>query len=354
MNRKYSMLMIILFILMTLASCIKTDTKADVDSIDNGTDIGMNIIDSENNIKRITDDIQGEKFILKDILEERPDKALVIGASGEVKAIEEGGWFEAGDSIDYLYDSGKSRINGLKGVIINPPDSIITDGYYDISKYLKKERVLFLLLDGFGYHQYEYAVENGYLQYLGKRAKASKALSVYKPVTNAGLAAIISGKLPIENGVHSRKDRELKVDSIFKRAEDLNKTYIYIEGNIGILNTEIEPVLNLDNNEDGFTDDEVFESTLEAITKDYNFIFTHFHGIDDSGHTNGDLSNETMEVIRKIDTYVEKLASNWDGKVIITADHGMHSTEEGGNHGEFRYEDLIVPYIIFDGGKEVE
>jgi hypothetical protein len=36
--------------------------------------------------------------------------------------------------------------------------------------------------------------------------------------------------------------------------------------------------------------------------------------------------------------------------VIITSDHGMHSTDTGGYHGVFRYEDMIVPYIITEGG----
>jgi hypothetical protein len=28
----------------------------------------------------------------------------------------------------------------------------------------------------------------------------------------------------------------------------------------------------------------------------------------------------------------------------------MHEEEKGGSHGEFRYEDMIVPFGIFEGG----
>lgn len=333
---------------------------------DNRMDIGMNIINSEKNIKNITVgelyantsttvDTQRKTIRLEEIVEEKIEKALVMGALGEIKYIEEDGYFEAnGNAIDYVHKDGEKRIEDVKGVIINPPINSITDSYYDMSHYLEEENVLFFLLDGFGYHQYKYAIENGYLHFLGKQPEATKALSVYKPVTNAGLAAIITGKFPAENGVHSRKQRELQVDSIFKVAEDLDRKAIYIEGDIGILNTEIEPVLNIDNDGDGFTDDEVFKSAFNAIDKDYNLVFAHFHGIDDSGHTHGDLSSETMEVITKIDKYVEELVSNWSGKVIITADHGMHSTEDGGDHGQFRYEDMIVPYMIIGGGNPLE
>jgi predicted AlkP superfamily pyrophosphatase or phosphodiesterase len=83
-----------------------------------------------------------------------------------------------------------------------------------------------------------------------------------------------------------------------------------------------------------------------------NLMVVHFHGIDDSGHSYGDLSAQTLERIRTTDGYVKDLVSRWSGKVIITADHGMHSTLEGGSHGEFRYEDMIVPYIICEGDGE--
>ena len=37
--------------------------------------------------------------------------------------------------------------------------------------------------------------------------------------------------------------------------------------------------------------------------------------------------------------------------IIIAADHGMHSVGNEGNHGDFRFEDLIVPYVMIEGGK---
>lgn len=345
---------LVLIILITI-SCTRSISKDAELPLPDRKDIGMNIIDSERNIKFFSAHNQDEIFKLEDTIEEKYENALTMGGLGEVEYIEESSNFQVRDnSINYIDENGKTIVKDVKGVMINPPEASITDAYYHMSHYLNEEDVLFILLDGFGYHQYEYAIKNEYLPYLGKQVKATKALSVYKPVTNAGLAAMITGKYPIENGVYSRKQRELNVDSIFKFAEDLEKKAIYIEGNIGILKTEIEPVLNLDSNGDGFTDDEVYKSTMDAMEKDYNFIFTHFHGIDDCGHTYGDLSVETMEFIKRVDRYVEEIVSNWKGIVIITADHGMHSTEEGGDHGEFRYEDMVVPYIIMDGGNQFE
>lgn len=308
-----------------------------------GEDMLMNIIDSNDNIKSIKIDQLSGTFKLEDIVDIPFQRALVMGEMGEVDYIEEGYFKRDKDSLYYI---GKDKeIENIVGVVIDPPETSIKDAYYDMERYLEDDKVLFILLDGFGYHQYEYARENGFLSFL-EEFEARKVLSVYKPVTNAGLAAIITGKSPEENGVYSRKQRELNVDSIFKVAKDLNKNIAYIEGNIGILDTEVEPILNLDKNKDGYTDDEVYMSTLKAIEEGKDFVFTHFHGIDDAGHTFGPLAVETMERIKLIDSYIQNILSHWDGITIITADHGMHIIDEAGDHGDFRHEDLIVPYII--------
>lgn len=308
-----------------------------------GEDMLMNIIDSNDNIKSIKIDQLSGTFKLEDIVDIPFQRALVMGEMGEVDYIEDGYFKRDKDSLYYI---GKDKeIENIVGVVIDPPETSIKDAYYDMERYLEDDKVLFILLDGFGYHQYEYARENGFLSFL-EEFEARKVLSVYKPVTNAGLAAIITGKSPEENGVYSRKQRELNVDSIFKVAKDLNKNIAYIEGNIGILDTEVEPILNLDKNKDGYTDDEVYMSTLKAIEEGKDFVFTHFHGIDDAGHTFGPLADETMERIKLIDSYIQNILSHWDGITIITADHGMHIIDEAGDHGDFRHEDLIVPYII--------
>lgn len=308
-----------------------------------GEDMLMNIIDINDNIKSIKIDQLSGTFKLEDIVDIPFQRALVMGEMGEVDYIEDGYFKRDKDSLYYI---GKDKeIENIVGVVIDPPETSIKDAYYDMERYLEDDKVLFILLDGFGYHQYEYARENGFLSFL-EEFEARKVLSVYKPVTNAGLAAIITGKSPEENGVYSRKQRELNVDSIFKVAKDLNKNIAYIEGNIGILDTEVEPILNLDKNKDGYTDDEVYMSTLKAIEEGKDFVFTHFHGIDDAGHTFGPLADETMERIKLIDSYIQNILSHWDGITIITADHGMHIIDEAGDHGDFRHEDLIVPYII--------
>jgi len=342
MNRK---VMIILFVLLSafLTSCGNEEYTGGFDE-----PMDVNIITSEENIKTIDLDTVEATFTLEDILDEPAEEALLMGRFGEVRAIE-GGYFQnSGQSIDYITEENE-KVEDIVGIIIEPPSLSITKAYYHMKEEMEKGKVMFLLLDGFGYHQYEYAKEKGYIPFL-ENQEALKALGVYKPVTNAGLGAIITGKTPEENGVYSREQRELRTDSIFKIALDSGKNTKYIEGNIGILNTEIQPILNLDENKNGYTDDEVFASILKAIEENTSFIFGHFHGIDDANHTYGPLSEVAMKRVKTIDTYIEEIANIWDGTIIISADHGAHTTEDGGDHGEFRYEDLIVPYIIINRG----
>lgn len=352
-------------------------------------DVGLNIIDNKTNIQNITPGgilastntlssyFEGESqvqnnnkeygvqvytqrrtFKLTDVLKEDIDikQAIVMGEKGGYKNFSHKGYFEINENyIDYVAEDGKEKIERVKGVILNPPNASIMDGHYDAAHYLENdENVLFIFMDGFGYHQYEHTLDKNLIPFLATQDKAKEATTVYRPVTNAGFAAMITGQPPIESGVYSRDQREFKVDSIFKVAKDLNKKTILVQGPVGILNTEVPPTLNLDKDGDGYADNEVFQCALDAVNDDYDFVFVHFKSIDMSGHTNGDLAEETLNRIAKTDEYISKLVANWEGRVIITADHGMHSTKDGGDHGEFRYEDMIVPYMTFTGGKNIE
>jgi hypothetical protein len=283
------------------------------------------------------------------------ESPMAVARDGSQSLIENDGYLELkGNRIDYVFPNLKDRIEDVAGIITDPPGASNTDAYHDAVHFMDRdEDVLIIVLDGFGYHQYEYALRKGYAPFLESIAPAKKAFSVYTPVTNAGMAAILTGRPPSENGVHTRKEMDVLVPSIFEHANKLGSSSVMVEGNVKILNLEIEPILNIDKNKNGSTDDEIRDKALEMMEQSYNLMVVHFHGIDDSGHSYGDLSAQTMERIRTTDGYVKELVSRWNGRVIITADHGMHSTSGGGSHGEFRYEDMVVPYIVCEGeGRE--
>ncbi len=279
------------------------------------------------------------------------DSLMAVGRDGGQSLIYREGYLELkGNSIDYVFPNLKDRVEDLAGIIKNPPGASNMDAYHDAAHFLDRdENVLIIVLDGFGYHQYSHALQNGYISFLKGIGRAKMAFSVYTPVTNAGLAALLTGRPPSENGVHTRKEMDVLTPSILEYAIQKGKEAIMVEGNIKILNLEVEPILNIDKNSNGSIDDEIRDKALGKMSEGPNLMVVHFHGIDDSGHSYGDISPETMERIKVTDGYVNELVSGWSGKVIITADHGMHSVPDGGSHGEFRYEDMIVPYIICQG-----
>jgi hypothetical protein len=248
-------------------------------------------------------------------------------------------------SIDLLDEKYDVIVRDVNGIIENPPSASIMDVYYDVEYYLQQEqRVMVILVDGFGYHQFEYAKENNIAPFMTSFVP-KVASSVFTPVTNSGLAAILTGQPPVVNGILNRDYRDVKVDTIFDVAESLNKQSLLIEGNINILDINAEVKLHLDKNNSGRSDDEIFETALD-LSDGLDLMMVHFHSFDDDGHDYGALDPKTMDTLSTLDDYVLELVEAWDGVTIIVADHGMHTTEDGGSHGVVRYEDMFVPYII--------
>lgn len=291
---------------------------------------------------------------IRSVVDSKEQHLLMMGTNGVYEIIDNTGYLELmGNRINYINPDKRYYLGDIKGIMTEIPSDSIMNTYYDSLHYIENdENVLILFLDGFGYHQYEYALSNGYIPFMGSLEQPKIATSVFKPVTNAGFSAMITGQPPSINGIYNRKYRDLTCESIFGKVQKLGKQAKLIEGNKKILNTEVEPMLTIDKNENGTSDDEIFVTALEEIKTKPELALVHFHSIDDMGHNHGDLANETMETLKIIDSYVKELSNKWNGKIIITSDHGMHTIAEGGTHGIFRYEDMMVPYFIVNGANK--
>ncbi|MGI6359109.1 MAG: alkaline phosphatase family protein [Bacillota bacterium] len=280
-----------------------------------------------------------------------PENLAVMGENGAFVMVDMsmGGYLEVGEhSVNYVVLGDYSQtVRDVRAMMFNAPELSIMQTFDDTVRRLENgEKVMIAFLDGLSYRQYRRAVETGMAPYLQSLPPAEKALSIYQPVTNAGFAAMITGQPPGVNGVHSRSQRGLNVPSIFGRAVELGQKAILVEGNIQILDTEVDPRLNLDQNQQHGTDDEVFASGLQAIAEQPDLLMVHFHGIDDCGHQFGPLAEQTLQKIQQVDSYLQALAAEWDGTIIVVADHGMHVEGDGGSHGQARAEDFVVPYIV--------
>lgn len=306
-------------------------------------------VSSKNNTYTI--EAYKEKLVLPLSDKLSPSNNLLMTYDGGHYYIGNQGFLELkGNRINYIEPASRKIYFNIAGILINPPQKSVMDVYHDTVDFLEaKENVMVLYIDGLSLAQYNEAVRDNLIPFMGKLSSVEPATSVYKPVTNSGYAAMITGQPPFVNGILNRSYREPKVDTIFDYIDNINQTAILIEGNTNILSLNTEALLNTDKNNNGYTDDEVYETALSQINNQ-NFALVHFHGYDDAGHTYGPYAKETMNKLTEIDGYVKNLVELWSGKIIITSDHGMHATEEGGSHGDFRYEDLIIPYIITEGG----
>ena len=274
------------------------------------------------------------------------DMILVVGAGGEHRWVENRGCFELKENhVNYLQINERSRVEKVKGVIINPPATAITDTYYDARHFLESgARVLVLVLDGFNYRQYAYAVDNGYAPFLKKTGKAVKATGVYPPADNVWLAAMVTGKPPEENGIITGNAQDLKVPSLFAVADKLQKKALLLQAGQKTLNTETEPVLCSDENANATADDELYTMTLANMDKDYDLLMVRFQDIAANGERYGRTAAQTMDAVAAIDRYLEEIVNRWPGKVIVTAGAGTQPGDPAGAHGEFSCETMFAPY----------
>jgi len=219
----------------------------------------------------------------------------------------------------------------------------------------KATHVVLIIMDAFGYLDVQKAQEQGLIPNLLELGKPKMGLTVYPSVTNVVTAALITGVEPEINGVDQSGKRSTKTATIFDQLRSNQKQFSVIEGNsLYLTNLKAEDlILSTDDNQNGTNDDEVFQNAINKINARMpDFLWIHFHGIDDSGHTFGPWSPEYIQRVQAIDGYVKRLldASPSNTLFLITADHGMHSGSEGqrtGEHGNLIAEDMLIPLFIY-------
>lgn len=246
------------------------------------------------------------------------------------------------------YEQSGQNYFGLIGVV-SGTENIIYDAYYDIKTAIDRdERVMFILPDGLSLQQIETFKDDLTLFKQGY----SVAASVNPAISNVALATIVTGVSPYRTGITERGIKAPAVEDIFAYAQSKEKSVRYIEGSGNLILTSVQPVLNYAD-VDGFTDSNVNADTAQAVADDsIDFIFAHFHGIDDVNHDFSPLSAEAKEKILEIEDYIQSLIAGFEGTVIIVPDHGSVTVANGeeneGKHGLFAPQDMFVPYYVLN------
>jgi len=244
-------------------------------------------------------------------------------------------------------------INNPIGIVEDPPKESIVNIYNKVLESIDKDnKVLIIYIDGLGYELYKEAIDSGNIPYMASQNMGAKALTVYPSITDVTFAAMVTGNTPKYTGIHSREKKPLLVPTIFDIASQKGKSSKVIEGNIKIITDEVQTILNIDDNNNGIIDDEIYKCAMNAIPYPPDILLVHFHSYDDFGHKYGPDSKEALEQLGVLDSYIENIVKDYTGDIIITSDHGMHSADHGmhsayhgGEHGTFSPSDIFIPII---------
>ena len=231
------------------------------------------------------------------------------------------------------------------GIMLDPPARSVTDVYTQAAGALHADKhVLVLYVDGLGYGLY-LRLKHTLSPFIQKK-RMSPALCVYPPVTNPNMASMLTGVLPPEHGVHSRKDKRLLKPSLLALSQSLNKRAVLVEGDIAILQTEIPPILNAAPRSAG--DQAVYACARRQLSNGADLTIAHFHGLDDLMHQSGPVIPLMEEKLSELCGYFLKLCEGFSGRVILSSDHGGHTEGAAGSHGSFTWEDMLVPFGAWD------
>ena len=257
---------------------------------------------------------------------------------------------------DMLAPTAQFRVTDLANTILSALSCNLIESSYSTSQTeIKASHVVFIFWDGLGYLDIQKALELQIVPTLTSLPEPLMGITVFPSKTSVATAAMITGLPPEENGVDMAGIRSSEAKTIFDILEENNKTFSIVEGNTLYLNnlSGDHLLLNPDIDGNASTDDEVFTSAIQEMRGSMpDFLWVHFHGLDDNGHTYSPWSEEYVQNMENIDGYIDDLinASPFDTLFIISADHGMHSSTAGvrsGEHGTLAPQDMLIPLMLY-------
>lgn len=212
------------------------------------------------------------------------------------------------------------------------------------------EQVVLILMDGVQFEKLAQMTDDGLLPFFKSVDSIHKGLTVYPTITPVATAALLTGTTPDQNGVFCYGYRSTESTTLFDLAVENGLSVTAIEGASLPFNLRnAETSLNGDKDGNGYSDDNVMITSLETIQTNLpDLLYIHFHEIDDMGHSFGENSEEYENALIRVDSYIKQIyqALPEHTLVIIFSDHGMHTTQDGGNHGTLTAFDLIIPIIL--------
>jgi hypothetical protein len=228
----------------------------------------------------------------------------------------------------------------------------LPDAIGEVHTSFKAHHGVMILLDGTQYATMQTLISEGYLPFLQSIGEIQQGLTIYPPVTVASSASLLTGAPPKITKVYGHGYRSTETTTLFDIATEAGLSVTAIEGASLPFNLRnADTILSGDRDGNGWSDDNVYTNVIDVIeTAMPDLLYIHFHEIDDMGHSYGPYSEEYKDAMIRVDSYLEGIISALpeDTLIAIFADHGMHETDDGGNHGALIASDLIIPIIFLE------
>lgn len=250
---------------------------------------------------------------------------------------------------DIVYTVDNNSYNLICMGLSDNINTTIADIAVAVKESLYDSTVIIIELDGYSYKQY--ITMDGYTQLkqalpTNAQLTANAMYAVMPTKSEVGLASILSGKSPKDNGVlNSYQKSKFTQDNILSYALAQGKSVSYLEGKSIMLNTTPMATTHA-------SDVITYNSFVSAINggKLADLTYVHLHEIDDVGSDKGPYHNDTADKIAQqlnyIATIFDKAVQSADSVVLyVVSDHGMHASGSGGYHTTATYEDMVVPFL---------
>jgi len=238
-----------------------------------------------------------------------------------------------GNLNDFKLEDNFFSSSGNKVVSLweDPPEEDIYNLHDIIIDAVNENQSLFILLDSYGWLYREHLEATGHEGFLSKLDLKPMRVP-YPPKTNNSYWVTGTGR-----SWQERNDD----DEYFADVLESGNTGLIIETDKLFYTSPVKQLLHIDENNNGSIDDEVLTTTLRHMDSDLDLLLTHFHSLDDVGHSSGAYSEERLITFKVLEKYVEQLVYSWPWDVYIFSDHGMHTVGNSGKHNTASPEDII-------------
>jgi type I phosphodiesterase/nucleotide pyrophosphatase len=253
------------------------------------------------------------------ILNNGSEKWLKTGADGHIEEIE----------FQYTYFSCED--DTVVTLWEDPPGMNAYELHDLIGDKLENEKSLIIFLDSFGWQYMEHLSASKQNTWFSQ-FNFTPLRVPYPPKTVNTYWAIGSGT------PWQKRNSE---DQYFVDMMDDNSRGLIVEADRQFYPSPVKHLLQVDENDNGTIDDEIYLKALELIENDLDMLLVHFHSLDDVGHSTGAYSRERLESYFILENYIKQLTENWTGSVYMFSDHGMHTEGNKGTHYNGSAEDIL-------------